>query len=146
MSIHIASLAGIAVAGLLLAAAPASATVLNLTATLTGAAEVPANDSAGTGTLEATYDDETMTLHWDVLYKDLTGDATAAHFHGPATTTQTAPPVIPITSSLTSPITGEMQLTTDQATQLQDGVWYFNIHTAAHPDGEIRGQVVKAPQ
>ena len=59
MTIRIASLAAITSAAMLLAG-PAYAETLNMTAELSGGAEVPANDSPGTGTLEATYDTETM--------------------------------------------------------------------------------------
>lgn len=144
MTMRIASVAGLALAGVLLAAAPAYAEVINMTADLTGAAEVPANDSAGTGKLEATYDTETMMLTWTVTYEGLTGDATAAHFHGPADATANAGPVVPIEGALASPIAGSATLTEEQATQLQGGMWYFNLHTAQYPDGEIRGQVMAA--
>ena len=137
-----ASLAAIAAAGLLLFAAPAYAEMLNMSAELTGAAEVPPNDSAATGMLEATYDTETMMLTWTVTYDGLTGEATAAHFHGPAGPDETAGPVVPVEGDLASPIEGSATLTEEQATQLQDGMWYFNLHTAEYPDGEIRGQVM----
>lgn len=144
MTIRIASLAAIAAAGMLLFAAPAYAEMLNMTADLTGTAEVPPNDSAGTGKLEATYDTETMMFTWTVTYEGLTGEATAAHFHGPAAADATAGPVVPIEGALASPIEGSATLTEEQATQLQDGMWYFNVHTAQYPDGEIRGQVTAA--
>ena len=137
-----ASLAAIAAAGLLLFAAPAYAEMLNMSAELTGAAEVPPNDSAATGMLEATYDTETMMLTWTVTYDGLTGEATAAHFHGPAAPDETAGPVVPVEGDLASPIEGSATLTEEQATQLQEGMWYFNLHTAEYPDGEIRGQVM----
>ena len=143
MTIRIASLAAITSAAMLLAG-PTFAETLNMTAELSGAAEVPANDSPGTGTLEATYDTETMLFTWTVTYEGLTGDATAAHFHGPAEADATAGPVIPIEGDLASPIEGSATLTEEQATQLQDGLWYFNLHTAQYPDGEIRGQVMAA--
>ncbi len=143
MTIRIASLAAITSAAMLLAG-PAFAETLNMTAELSGAAEVPANDSPGTGTLEATYDTETMLFTWTVTYEGLTGDATAAHFHGPAEADANAGPVIPIEGDLASPIEGSATLTEEQATQLQDGLWYFNVHTAEYPDGEIRGQVMAA--
>lgn len=143
MTIRIASLAAIMSAAMLLAG-PAYAETLNMTAELSGAAEVPANDSPGTGTLEATYDTETMLFTWTVTYEGLTGDATAAHFHGPAEADANAGPVIPIEGDLASPIEGSATLTEEQATQLQDGLWYFNVHTAEYPDGEIRGQVTAA--
>ena len=143
MTIRIASLAAITSAAMLLAG-PAFAETLNMTAELSGGAEVPANDSPGTGTLEATYDTETMLFTWTVTYEGLTGDATAAHFHGPAEADANAGPVIPIEGDLASPIEGSATLTEEQATQLQDGLWYFNVHTAEYPDGEIRGQVMAA--
>ena len=138
------SLAALMGAGSLLAALPAYAEVLNMTATLDGKTEVPATDSKGTGKLEATFDTTSSELQWTVTYEGLTGDATAAHFHGPAAAGANAKPVVPITGALTSPITGSAKLTAEQAGQLQEGMWYFNVHTAAHPDGEIRGQVVAA--
>ena len=143
MTIRHASLVAIAAAGLLFAA-PARAEMLNMTAELNGASEVPANDSAGTGSLEATYDTDTKMFTWTVTYEGLTGDATAAHFHGPAAPDANAGPVVPIEGDLASPIEGSATLTDEQATQLQDGMWYFNLHTAQYPDGEIRGQVMKA--
>ncbi len=141
MTIRIASLAAIVAGGMLLAA-PAYAEVLNFRADLTGANEVPANDSAGAGVLEATFDTETMEFTWMVTYDGLTGDATAAHFHGPAGPDANAGPVVPIEGDLASPIEGSATLTEEQGSQLMDGMWYFNVHTAAHPDGEIRGQLL----
>ena len=43
-----------------------------------------------------------------------------------------------------SPVTGQAILTPEQAEQFTAGRWYVNVHTQAHPDGEIRGQVQKA--
>ncbi|HJY16032.1 MAG TPA: CHRD domain-containing protein, partial [Xanthobacteraceae bacterium] len=39
-------------------------------------------------------------------------------------------------------IKGEATLTPEQAQQLSAGELYINVHTAAHPGGEIRGQVM----
>lgn len=139
---RIASLAAITTAGMMLAMAPAHAEMIDMMAELSGPSEVPANDSAGTGTVDASFDTETMMLTWTVTYEGLTGDATAAHFHGPASPEENAPPVVPIEGDLASPIEGSATLTEEQATQLQDGMWYFNVHTAQYPDGEIRGQLM----
>jgi hypothetical protein len=126
---------------LLLSTVPALAEVINFSADLSGTAEVPPNDSAGTGTVEATFDTETMVFAWTVNYEGLTGDATAAHYHGPAGEDENAGPVLPIEGDLASPIEGEATLDEAQAADLQAGMWYFNIHTEQYPDGELRGQV-----
>jgi hypothetical protein len=125
------------------AATPVMAEQVKYMAQLTGASEVPANTSAGTGVVDATYDTDTKALTWTITYQGLTGDATAAHFHGPADPGTNAPPVIPIDPPLASPITGSATLTDQQLADLQAGKWYFNVHTAQYPDGEIRGQVVQ---
>jgi hypothetical protein len=44
-------------------------------------------------------------------------------------------------SGLSSPVVGSAVLTAEQATYLLDEELYINIHTAANPNGEIRGQV-----
>lgn len=131
-----------AVAAICLPAMPvlAKAKPIHFSATLNGASEVPANDTQGTGTLEADFDAASRTLRYTVTYSGLTGPAVAAHFHGPAAADANAPPIIMI-KDLSSPIKGSATLTGDQATDLLDGKWYFNLHTAAHAPGEIRGQL-----
>jgi hypothetical protein len=127
---------------LVLSAAPALAEVINFSVELSGGAEVPPNDSPGTGTLEATLDTESKVLKYTITYEGLTGPATGAHFHGPADPTANAPPVVPIPEDmLASPIEGEATLTDDQIAEVQNHMWYFNIHTAQYPDGELRGQL-----
>jgi hypothetical protein len=133
-----------AVTILLLTGASAFAATENYTATLKGSTEVPPNDSKGTGTVNATYDTTSKKLTYTATYSDLTGPATAAHFHGPAAAGANAPPVVPVPpTALASPIKGEATLTEAQAADLAAGKWYFNVHTAAHGPGEIRGQVMK---
>lgn len=123
---------------------PAFAEMVKFSADLTGAAEVPPTDSAATGKVEATLDTESKVFTWTVTYEGLSGDATGAHFHGPAAEDANADPVVPLADPLASPINGNATLTDEQITQLQGGQWYFNLHTAKFPDGEIRGQVKPA--
>jgi hypothetical protein len=111
-------------------------------ATLYGAAEVPPNDSKGKGTLEGSFNKDSKLLKWTVTYSDLTGAASAAHFHGPAMPGANAGVVVPFAPPVTSPIQGSATITDAQAADLLAGKWYVNVHTAAHPGGEIRGQVV----
>lgn len=124
------------------AAGAAFAKPIALTAKLTPSAEVPPNDSKAGGSLSGTFDTDTKQLTWTVTYEGLTGPATMAHFHGPAPVGQNAGIVIKIpTAALPSPIKGTATLTEQQAGDLMAGTWYFNVHTQAHPSGEIRGQV-----
>jgi hypothetical protein len=110
-----------------------------MTATLSGRNEVPPNGSAGSGQAAIKLDGD--TLSWTITYSGLSGPVTGAHFHGPAPATGNAPVVLPFAGSLASPITGSKQLTPAQIAQLKSGMWYVNLHTAANPGGEIRGQV-----
>jgi hypothetical protein len=121
----------------------ASAATLHFTADLKGSSEVPANTTTGTGQVAATLDTASEVFTYHVTYGGLTGPAIAAHFHGPARPGADAPPVITM-ASLSSPIDGTATLTAAQAADLQAGRWYFNVHTAAHKGGEIRGQVEAA--
>ncbi len=134
---------GVVAALLVASAVPAAqAAKEKFKATLNGASEVPATDSKGTGKATLKYDTDTKELKYTLSYKKLSGDATAAHFHGPAAAGDNAGVELPITVSK-SPIKGTATLTDAQATDLLAGNWYVNIHTAANPKGEIRGQVVK---
>src|SRR5450432_4061563 len=112
-------------------------------AALDGKSEVPANTSAGTGTADIDYDAATKKLTWKVTYSGLSGPATAAHFHGPAEAGKNAGVKVPIANPTTSPVEGSATLTDEQAADLVAGKYYVNIHTAANPGGEIRGQVTK---
>jgi CHRD domain-containing protein len=111
--------------------------------TMDGKSEVPPNSSAGTGTADIDYDPATKKLSWKVTYSGLTGPATAAHFHGPAEAGKNGGVAVPIPNIASSPAEGSATLTDAQAADLLAGKYYVNVHTAANPGGEIRGQVVK---
>jgi hypothetical protein len=136
-------LAAVALSALLFTGVPAIAEMVSYKADLKASSQVPPNDSKGTGLVDATYDTTSKKLSWTVTYSGLTGPATAAHFHGPAAADANAKVVVPHSGDLASPMKGEATLTDDQAADLQAGRWYFNVHTAAHKGGEIRGQVMK---
>lgn len=136
---------GAAAALALFAAGTATAATEHFSATLKGAEETPPNATTGTGTVDATLNTGTEAFSYKVTYSGLTGPAVAAHFHGPAAPGASAPPVLPVPkTALTSPMTGKATLTDAQVKDLEAGQWYFNIHTAANPGGELRGQVTKA--
>jgi CHRD domain len=112
-------------------------------ATLDGKSEVPPTTTAGTGTAEIDYDPASKKLSWKVTYSGLSGPATAAHFHGPAEAGKNAGVAVAIPNAGKSPAEGNATLTDAQAADLMAGKYYVNVHTAANPAGEIRGQVTK---
>jgi hypothetical protein len=135
-------LVGLAVAAVF-AATPAMAEMMSYKADLKGASEVPPTTSPGTGNLTATYDTASKKLAWKGTVSGLSGNPTAAHFHGPAEPGKNAGVLVPAPGVTTGPFEGSATLTDDQAKALMAGQTYFNIHTAANPSGEVRGQVVK---
>ncbi len=123
----------------------ARADAISFKVPLTGAQCVPPVDTTGSGTAELTYDPATRVVTWNIAYTGLSSPTTMAHFHGPAAEGKNAPPVIWLStqgSPPTNPIKGSATLTPDQAKQFSAGEWYINVHSEAHPAGEIRGQVV----
>ena len=122
---------------------PARAETVPFSATLSGASEVPPKATAGAGTATAALDTTTKMLTYDVQYSGLSGPATAAHFHGPAEPGANAGVVVPLQPPA-SPIKGTTTLTDPQMAELLAGKWYANVHTAANPMGEIRGQLTRA--
>ena len=110
-------------------------------ADLDGASERPEVETAATGEVEATLAD--LTLNVAGSFQGLSGPAVAAHVHGPANRDQTADIVCPltVTADVSGTVSGSCNLTEDQVNDLRDGRMYVNIHTAQHPQGEIRGQL-----
>ena len=135
------SLAALAVAAGL-GLSPAQAETMMMKADITGASEVPATTSQGKGTMTATYDTASKKLEWKGTVSGLSGAATAAHFHGPAEAGKNAGVLVPAPVGPSGAFEGSATLTDDQAKALAAGQLYFNIHTAANPNGEVRGQVV----
>jgi len=136
-----ATLATLALATTVVFAGPAFADKFK--ASLDGKAENPPTTSTGTGTADIDYDAATKKLSWKLTYTGLSGPATAAHFHGPAEPGKDAGVEVAIPNATSSPAEGSATLTDAQAADLTSGKMYVNVHTAANPKGEIRGQVTK---
>jgi len=144
-----------ALAGLLAASGSAFAEEMKFSAELKGSEEVPAVETSATGTTTATYDPATKKFSWTLEYGGLSGDATAAHFHlaapgedarsgkDPRNSLEWEQPIVPI-PELASGSEGSVDLTDEQAADLLAGKWYVNVHSAKHPDGEIRGHLARA--
>jgi hypothetical protein len=87
-------------------------------------------------------------MRFQIAYSGLSGPATAAHFHGPATDSGATGILIDLepfngggfgTSGI---LAGSTNLTDELLAHLADGLLYVNVHTEAHPAGEIRSQVL----
>ena len=106
---------------------------------LTGAEEVPPVSTAATGAGTIKVNDD-MTVSGSVTTKGIEG--VAAHIHLGAVG-KNGPPVIPLEQ--TSPgvwsVPAGSKLTADQYRTFKAGELYVNVHSAAHKDGEIRGQL-----
>src|SRR5260221_3043512 len=123
---------------------------------LSGAQETPATTSSAIGSMNVFYTRNTHTLTYSVTWSGLTGAVAAMHIHGLA-------PAGYATGIVQNIITSSGGIATPNATlygasgkfsgslyvdevlvkeqNLLNGLYYLNIHTAANPNGEIRGQI-----
>jgi hypothetical protein len=112
----------------------------NFLANLTGAQEVPPVGSEGFGFGSFVYVADARMVSYAVT-PILIGTQTGIHIHGPAGVGQNAN--VLFTLSAAFPSTGIIGPITDQQlADLRAGLWYVNVNTLAHPNGEIRGQLL----
>jgi plastocyanin len=117
-------------------------------ASLNGANEFP-NPVTTTGTGSGTFTLVRDLLGFNVTYRNLLAEANNAHIHGPASTTQSAGVLVSLVPfnggdwGTNGPLAGRVTLTTSQLGSIIDGVTYVNVHSAANPGGEIRGQLTR---
>jgi hypothetical protein len=140
--------AALALIALIACSAQAMAIKIPIAAYLSGGGEVPANNSPAKGVMEGTFDTDTNTLTWTVTYSGLSSAPIGAHFHGPVsylglTPEENAPIQVATPGDLASPFHGVAKIDNDQAKDLKDGRWYFNLHSKNFPAGEIRGPVIR---
>jgi len=129
---------------LALVASAARAEEIEFHSELKGASAVPPTESKATGNVSATLDTKTRKFTYTIIYSGLSGPVTAAHFHGPAAPGENGRAELPVAAlSLASPIKGHATLSAGKAADLVKGLWYLNLHDAAYPTGEIRGQLVR---
>ena len=108
---------------------------------LSPAQVVPPVASAARGQGVVDYDTVSNLLSWSISYANLSGALTAAHFHGPAPAGVNAGVQVPMSAD-PSPIVSSTAINDAQEADLLNELWYVNLHTAQHPAGELRGQVV----
>jgi hypothetical protein len=93
---------------------------------------------AGTGNATVILNLSTGDVTVDGTFTGLTGPATAAHIHDAAGI------IVPLTVTMDTggTLTGGGTLTAAQKAEMIAGTTYLNIHTTAHPGGEIRGNIL----
>jgi ABC-type amino acid transport substrate-binding protein len=125
-------------------------------ASLSSANEVPpVTTVTATGTATLVLDEDTKVATLTGSVTGLSGDLTMAHIHGSAAAganagvlftlepkNDTANKSATIKDAPTAAM-AKITLTDDQITELKAGKFYVNVHTAANPGGEARGQLLK---
>jgi hypothetical protein len=106
---------------------------------------VPPVETNASGSATATLEGNTLTLEGS--YEGMVVAGPGAHIHGPASVSANAGILFPLefdnaTGTLSG---GPFTLDLAQLQQLQDGLLYVNLHSEAHPTGEIRGQLLSQP-
>ena len=114
-----------------------------ISVTLTGANEVPPVTGDGSATATFQFDDQTGQLSYTLTIQGVAPtDVTGAHIHLGAPGVN-GPILHPLTVSKSSSTTsGTVTLNSSEIGYLKEGSLYVNVHSAAHPNGFARAQLV----
>lgn len=114
-------------------------------ATMDGTHAVPPVSTPGTGQADFTLIGN--RLYWTISWMNLSSAATAAHIHGPAEVGESAGVLVPLpgVEAAAGMANGTESLAPDALEAFLRGRTYVNLHTQAHPSGEIRGQIQPVP-
>jgi len=114
---------------------------------ISAAQETTFNPSQATGNADVSYNKTNHMLTFTLTWNNLTGLPTGAHIHGNGSRGNNAAIIydfahlIPKTASGTFTHTVLIEGQTLKESDLLNGLYYFNFHTAQNPGGEIRGQI-----
>jgi hypothetical protein len=125
--------------GVLASCVPGTTAPQTMEVRLNGENEVPPVTTDASGSANVTVAVNVMTV--DGAFEGFA--ATAAHVHGPADVNGTAGPIHTLAvDNANTEFGATFTLTAEQVQWFEDGLLYINLHSAANPDGEIRGQIV----
>lgn len=132
--------------------------LINYDFALTGSQVVPASNSTAGGAIKGTYNRRTKVYTYTLEWNGLSGNPTAMHIHGVADRGFAAIPIAPLAAypngivqnilgykaSPSGTYNGTLFVdgTVIKEHDLLAGKFYVDIHTAAKPGGEIRGQII----
>lgn len=117
---------------------------LTFDAAMNGAQEIPAVSTSAQALATANVDFNLQNITVHIIADGLSGPITGCHIHAAGAGSNGA-----VVYDLTPFVTGNEVLGTVALTgiaslnEMLSGAYYFNIHTAANPGGEIRGQIYK---
>ncbi len=131
-----------AAAALVAASQPSFAAEARVEAELRGANVVPPVETAGVGSVEAILNTETGEIIWFIDYRGLSGPVIAIRLHGPAAEGENAEALLTPTGAVARPILGGTSVSDALAEHFMAGLLYLVLTTAAHPEGELRAQLV----
>ena len=107
-------------------------------ANLTGAQEVPPNNSTATGSATLLLSSDENEAQLALNFQGLSSAQTDSHIHGPAPPGTAAGVLFPVPTGQVNDF--KISLTPQQVQDLKNGLLYINVHSTNFPGGEIRGQ------
>ena len=113
---------------------------VNFSATLSGASESSPNASTATGSSTGVYNMSTKILTVTTTYSGIT--VTVGHIHK-GEIGVSGPVEFPFIITASPIQFTSSALSTSEETDLMENKLYVNLHSAAYPGGEIRGQLIK---
>ena len=130
----------------LMLALPAMAGGRPLSASLSGAEEVPPADPDGSGAVHITLNQGQGRVCWEITVEDITLPASAAHIHvgaagvvGGVVVTLSAPDGTGFASGCRNGIDRNLI----KAIRQNPAGYYVNVHNSSFPGGAVRGQLSK---
>lgn len=114
-------------------------------ARLNGLEEVPPNNTRGQGFGRIDFAVPGGTVGFaSIRLFTLATPVVGAHIHGRGFPFQNAGILFDLGAADASGVVGDTFVSLD-TTDLNAGLYYFNVHTSAFPGGQIRGQIVRSP-